>query len=151
VALETEGTTYTYLPEDVVVEREVTTDWPVESEGPYVVALDTAIDETLRLEGLAREVVNRVQRLRKDANYHYADRIRLAVRGDTTVVLAVRTHADFIKDETLARELILGTSLPASDLEQELDIDGHQVTLAVRRYDNGRPTLGTSDHERKSS
>jgi isoleucyl-tRNA synthetase len=151
VALETDGTTYTYLPEDVVVEREVTTDWPVESEGPYVVALDTAIDETLRLEGLAREVVNRVQRLRKDANYHYADRIRLAVRGDTTVVHAVRTHADFIKDETLARELILGTSLPASDLEQELDIDGHQVTLAVRRYDNGRPTLGTSDHERKSS
>lgn len=151
VSLEADGTTYSYLPDDVVVEREVTTEWPVESDGPYVVALDTAIDETLRLEGLAREVVNRVQRLRKDANYHYADRIRLAVRGDTTVVLAVRTHADFIKDETLARELVLGTSLPASDLEQELDIDGHQVTLAVRRYDNGRPTLGTSDHERKSS
>jgi isoleucyl-tRNA synthetase len=116
-----------------------------------VVALDAAVDEGLKREGLAREIVSRVQRLRRDADYHYSDRIRLAVRGDATVEFAASTHADFIKEETLARELVLGTSLPAPDLEQAMDIDGHQVTLAVRRYDNGRPTLGTSDHERKNT
>ncbi len=151
VELEADGTAYRYLPEDIVVEREVTTDWPVESDGPFVVALDTRLDDVLRREGLAREVVSRVQRLRKEANYHYADRIRLAIRGDTAVVQAAQAHAEFIKDETLARELILGTSLPASDLEQDTDIDGHQVTLAVRRYDNGRPTFGTSDQKWKRS
>ena len=149
--LAVDGTSYHYLPEDVVVEREVATDWPVESDGPFVVALDPAINEDLRREGLAREIVSRVQRLRRDADYLYSDRIHLAVRGDTAVVLAATTHADFIKEETLARELILGTPLPAADLEQEIDIDGHQVTLAVRRSDNGRPTLGTTDHERTSS
>jgi isoleucyl-tRNA synthetase len=151
VELTVDGLPYRYLPEDVVVEREVNSDWPVESDGPFVVALDPALDEGLKGEGLAREVISRVQRLRKDANYHYADRIRLAVRGDAVVVQAVSTHADFIKEETLARELILGSSLPASDVEQEIDIDGHQVTLAVRRHENGRPTLGSSDHERKST
>ena len=150
VELKADGATWRYLPEDVVIERDVATDWPVASEGPFVVALDAAVDEDLKREGLAREIISRVQRLRRDADYHYSDRIRLAVRGDATVEFAAATHADFIKEETLARELILGTPLPAPDLEQAMDIDGHLVTLAVRRYDNGRPTLGTPDHERKN-
>ena len=70
------------FPEDIVVEREVASDWLVGSDGPFVAALDPRLSPELRGEGLAREVVNRVQRLRKEAGYAYTDRIALWVSGD---------------------------------------------------------------------
>jgi hypothetical protein len=82
-------------------------------------------------------VVNRVQRLRKEAGYAYTDRIALWVRGDDLVVGAVRRHAEFIQGETLARRLEIG-SAPAADLEQQVDIDGHEVVVGVQRYADGR-------------
>jgi isoleucyl-tRNA synthetase len=140
VTLELDGTGYTYLPGDVVVEREVVSDWAVETDGAYVVALDPDLTDALKREGLARETVNRVQRIRKEAGYNFTTRIHLAIAGGTEVVTALTPHADFIKEETLARELLLGARLPAADLEQDIDIDGHQVTIGVRHYDsdNGR-------------
>jgi isoleucyl-tRNA synthetase len=132
----------TFLPEDVVVERDVATDWLVASDGPYVAALDPRLDDILRREGLAREVVNRVQRLRKEAGYVYSDRIGLWISGDGPVLDAVRGHAGFIQGETLARRLELGHRAPAPDLEQELDIDGHGVVMGVQRDLDGRNGAG---------
>ncbi len=140
--LEVDGEPATFLPEDVVVERDVASDWLVASDGPYVAALDPRLDETLRLEGLAREVVNRVQRLRKEAGYVYTDRIGLWISGDGPVLDAVRGHARFIQGETLARQLELGTRAPAPDLEQQVDIDGHGVMVGVQRYRDGRNGAG---------
>jgi isoleucyl-tRNA synthetase len=140
--LEVDGEPATFLPEDVVVERDVTSDWLVASDGPYVAALDPRLDEILRLEGLAREVVNRVQRLRKEAGYVYTDRIGLWIAGDGPVLEAVRGHAQFIQGETLARRLELGLRAPAPDLEQELDIDGHGVVMGVQRDLDGRNGAG---------
>lgn len=145
--LDLDGEVYVYFPEDVTVEREVTTSWAVESDGPFVVALDPELTPPLRLEGLAREMVNRVQRMRKDAGYNYTARIVLGVLGAAPVVEAVTTHADFIKEETLARELVLGARVPAPDLEQEIDIDGHLVTVGVRLFNDGRPNHGVSDSD----
>lgn len=140
--VEVDGEPATFLPEDVVVERDVASDWLVASDGPYVAALDPRLDETLRLEGLAREVVNRVQRLRKEAGYVYSDRIGLWISGDGPVLDAVRGHAEFIQGETLARRLELGRRAPAPDLEQELDIDGHGVVMGVQRDLDGRYGAG---------
>jgi isoleucyl-tRNA synthetase len=136
--LDLDGAPATFLPEDVVVEREVASEWLVASEGPYVAALDPRLDETLRQEGLAREVVNRVQRLRKEAGYVYTDRIGLWISGDGPVLEAVRGHARFIQGETLARRLELGARAPTPDLEQQVDIDGHEVMVGVQRYLDGR-------------
>ena len=130
------GATWTFLPLDIVVEREVATDWPVETDGPFVVAVDTTLTEELEREGLAREVVNRIQRMRKDAGYEFTTRIALGIVGANGVVAALTSHADFIKEETLTRELLLGSRLPAADLEQEMDIDGHPLTIGVGRYDS---------------
>jgi isoleucyl-tRNA synthetase len=140
--LEVDREPATFLPEDVVVERDVVSDWLVASDGPYVAALDPRLDETLRREGLAREVVNRVQRLRKEAGYVYTDRIGLWISGDGPVLEAVRGHAQFIQGETLARRLELGLRAPAPDLEQELDIDGHGVVMGVQRDLDGRNGAG---------
>jgi isoleucyl-tRNA synthetase len=121
-------------PDEVQVEREVTSDWLVQSDGPYVVALDPDITDELRAEGLAREVVNRVQRMRKDAGYEYTTRIRLWVAGEEQVQRAVREHAAFIRDETLARELEVGGRAGTPDLEQQVDLDGVTAVLGVQRH-----------------
>ena len=136
--LELEGEPVTYMPEDVAVEREVASDWLVQSSGPFVVALDPHLDDALRREGLAREVVNRVQRIRKEAGYLYTDRIALWIDGDTPVLDAVRAHAEFIRGETLARGLEVGARAPASDVEQQVDVDGHGAVVGVQRYQDGR-------------
>jgi isoleucyl-tRNA synthetase len=136
VTIENDGVSYIYLPEDVVVEREVVTDWPTQSDGPFVVALDTQLTDELKAEGFAREVVSRVQRIRKDAGYEFTTRIRLAIDGANGLVKTLTPHSGFIKEETLARELLLGSQLPAADLQQEIDIDGHKVIIGVRQYDS---------------
>jgi isoleucyl-tRNA synthetase len=136
--LELEGEPVTFLPEDVAVEREVASDWLVQSDGPFVVALDPKVDEPLRREGLAREVVNRVQRIRKDAGYDYTDRIELWIDGDAPLLDAVRAHAEFIRGETLARRLEVGARATAPDLEQQVDVDGYAAVVGVQRYQDGR-------------
>jgi isoleucyl-tRNA synthetase len=140
--LEVEGEPAVFHPEDVVVEREVATSWLVASDGPFVAALDPELDDQLRREGLAREVVNRIQRIRKEAGYLYSDRISLWISGDPLVLDAVRTHTGFIRGETLARELELDARAPASDLEQQVDIDGHGVVVGVQRHQDGRDGVG---------
>jgi len=134
VSLELDGETITYLPEDLTIEREVTSDWIVKTDGPYVVALDPVIDDALKGEGFAREVINRVQRLRKEAGYEYTTRIHLWIDGDRVAIDALRPHVAFVEAETLARCLELGARAVAADLEQELEIDGWRVALGVRRY-----------------
>jgi isoleucyl-tRNA synthetase len=135
--LELEGEPVTYLPEDVAVEREVASDWLVQSNGAFVAALDPRLDETLRREGLAREVVNRVQRIRKEAGYAYTDRIALWIDGDAHLLDAVSAHSGFIRGETLARCLEMARA-PTPDLEQQVDIDGHGAVVGVQRYQDGR-------------
>jgi isoleucyl-tRNA synthetase len=147
-ALELDGERVTYLPEDVVVEREVASDWIVASEGPYVVALDPRLTDELRMEGTAREVVNRIQRLRKEAGYVYTDRIGVWMDGGTPVLEAARVHAEFIRGETLARRLELGERAPAPDLEQQVDIDGHEVVVGVQRDRDGRAANGPQPTDR---
>jgi isoleucyl-tRNA synthetase len=112
VTIELEGEPVAFYPDDVTVEREVATDWMVQSSGPFVVALDPELDESLRREGLARELINRVQRVRKQAGYSFTDRIALWVE------IAARTTSP--------------------DLEQEVDLDGRGVVVGVERYLDSR-------------
>ncbi len=147
--IQVDGQVATFQPEDVVVEREVASDWLVGSDGPFVAALDPRLTQELRLEGLAREVVNRVQRLRKEAGYVYTDRIGLWIAGDGPVLEAVRGHADFIQAETLARKLELGSRAPSPDLEQQVDIDGHGVVVGVQRQADGRNGAGPQPRNRE--
>ncbi len=124
---------FEYGAEDVIVEREVRTDWLVASDGPYVAALDPTVTAALEAEGLVRELVSRVQRLRKDAGFAVTDRIALIVRGPEAVLAAARNHQAFIIEETLARRFEPGGTLDKPELEQQLDLDGHAVTVGLAR------------------
>ncbi len=123
------------LPEDVTVAREVVSDWAVQADGPYVAAIDPRLSEDLVQEGLAREVVNRVQRLRKEAGYEYTTRIELSVAGAADVVAAVSAFQGFVAGETLARKVVFGEVLEEADLTREVDIEARRVTIALRRHD----------------
>ena len=125
------------VPEDVTVEREVAGDWIVQSEGAFVAALDPTLDDDLRREGLARELVSRIQRMRKDAGFDYTDRIALWIDGPPEVRDAATAHAAEIRRETLALGLAVGERCAAPDLEQEHDLDGTPALVAVRRQAGG--------------
>ena len=136
-----DGEPYEFSPEDVAVEREVSSDWLVQSSGSFVAALDPALTEELTREGMAREVVNRVQRLRKEAGYTYTTRIALWIDGPAPLLEAVRAHTAFIQAETLARALQLGARPGACDRQETVEIDAHQVSIAVTRH----PTSGADN------
>jgi isoleucyl-tRNA synthetase len=106
----------------------------VQSEGGIMLGLDTALDDALRAEGTARELVNRIQRLRRDAGLELDDRIRLGIFGAPEVASAVEAHRDYIASEVLAVEVEVGSRLPQGhgyEHTREIRLDGREVTVAV--------------------
>ncbi len=144
------GESFSWMPEDVTIQREVVTDWPVASEGQFVVALDPRVTPELAGEGLARELVSRIQRLRKDAGYEVSTRIVCAIDGEPALLDAARAHDDYIAGETLAVALAIGEALERPDRMESVVIDGLTVALAVRRSGDARPPLSAPAHLEQS-
>ena len=136
VTLELDDRVFDFRPEDVLVVREVATDWLVESDGPFVVALNPMISDDLRREGLARELVNRVQRLRKEAGYDYTTRIALGVAGEDDVLAAAGAFDTFIAGETLARRFDVAGELTDPDVREVVDLDGRSAVVTIRRFES---------------
>jgi isoleucyl-tRNA synthetase len=120
-------------PTEVVVRVEQKGDYQAASSPTAVVALSTRIGDDLRAEGLVRELVNRVQGLRRDLDLGYTQRISLKVDGDPEVLDALGRFGAYLQQETLATELSLGaaTSGGTGWTEREWDVDGHQVRAAM--------------------
>lgn len=137
--VEVDGRRFDYLSADVEVTREVVSDLAVQSDGPFVAALDPALTPELRQEGLARELVNRIQRLRKDAGYEVTTRVALAIDGPAELLEAVRGHAAFIRGETLARELAVGSRADRPDREQSVTLDDLEAVIGIHPLDDTRP------------
>src|SRR5690606_41593979 len=95
--------------------------------------VDRTRDDELRREGLARELVSRIQRLRKDSGLAVSDRIRLAIDGATEVHEGAHAFADYIRSETLAVELSVGAAEALWDTARVTDMDGMPVPLALVR------------------
>jgi isoleucyl-tRNA synthetase len=131
--IEVGGEVHELLPEEVDVREEPKGDLVVESDAGYTIALDPEIDEALRHEGLAREIVNRVQRLRKDSGLDVSDRIKLRVAADGEVFSAAQSHRDYIASETLARDIEV-MPLETGD-GATVDLDGHNVKLSLDRVE----------------
>jgi isoleucyl-tRNA synthetase len=89
-------------PNDLLVESSAAEGFACAEEGGFLVGLDTTLDDGLRREGLARELVRAVQDARKQAGLEVADRIVLSVEGDDAVMAALAEHRDYLMSETLA-------------------------------------------------
>ena len=106
--------------------------WLVSSVGGVTVALDISLDDALKGEGLARELVNRVQNLRKDAGLEVTDRIALTVDAAPEVEAVMKDNLDYIAHETLANEVRWGAISGAERIELS---EGINVALAVTKQD----------------
>ena len=85
------------------------------------VALDTEISEDLKLEGISRELINRIQNLRKDSNLEVTDRISVTIIETPEVKKAVELHGDYMAGETLANEISLASTAVAGAMEVSFD------------------------------
>jgi isoleucyl-tRNA synthetase len=134
VQVEVAGERIPVEPGDAEIVQTARGDFVVAAEGPYTAALDPTITAELRAEGLARELVNRVQRLRKDAGLAVSDRIRLVVAGGEEIRDAAHAHRDFIAGETLALDVTFDTEAPEEGEHRavrEVDLDGVVATIAL--------------------
>jgi isoleucyl-tRNA synthetase len=118
--------------EDLTIIRRASGDMVVKEEGSYFAAIDATVTPELRAEGLARELVSRVQRLRKEAGLAVSDRISVAVWGDPELEAAVAAHREWIADEVLARELAIGGTA-SRNAAKEVDLDGVTAHVALKR------------------
>ncbi|MDE2676990.1 MAG: isoleucine--tRNA ligase [Gemmatimonadota bacterium] len=132
VRIEVAGAWQEVGAEEVGVAEEAQGDWVVRSEGRCTVGLDPAITEPLRMEGLARELVNRIQRLRRDSGLAVSDRIRLGVAGGDAVRAAAAKHERAIARETLAVAVTIGARLDGDfDFRREAALDGEPAVLGL--------------------
>jgi isoleucyl-tRNA synthetase len=102
------------------------------SSGSISIALDCTLDDSLIAEGLAREMVNRIQRSRKEFGLHVADRIRISYEGDAALLDAIAAHGDYIKQETLALELSQGDPGDGKGMF-ESEIDGKALRFRIEK------------------
>jgi isoleucyl-tRNA synthetase len=134
VEIRVDGEAHLLEEGDLEVVQEASGDLVVKGEGRITVALDPSLDDELRAEGLARELVNRIQRLRKDSGLEITDRIDLLVGGADGLLSAARAHEGFITGETLAVSMAFEDPGESGDFPytREVDLDGIPARIALR-------------------
>lgn len=130
------GDTFEIHADDIEIVHEDIEGWLVAAEGSVTVALDTELDDELRSEGLAREFVSRVQKLRKDSGFDVTDRIKLLYHADDTLARAIQAQGEYIARETLAIELVESVgdgSSEASKASPDDTIEGMDYGITLER------------------
>ena len=117
--------------EDVEITSQDIEGWLVANEGALTVALDVTISEDLRKEGIARELVNRIQNLRKDSGFEVTDRIDVQLQSDAHVVEAVSSNEAYIKSETLTEDLKI---IDQVDNGIEIAFDEVNTRLFIKKH-----------------
>ena len=125
-----DGEKLTLTLDDVEISSQDIEGWLVASSSTgLVVALDATITDELRAEGIARELVNRIQNLRKDTGLEVTDRIRILLQQQDTLEKAVRANEAYIKAETLANEILFADTLQG----EEVAFDDIVTKIAVEK------------------
>jgi len=132
ISLTLDGQSVVLTAEDVDVQRIEKDGYAVESDGPVTIALVTALTQELIDEGFAREMVNKIQNMRKSSGFEVTDFIRVSVSGTKPLREAVAKHREFIKSETLARELEF-IDAESADGGTEWSINGEKAAIAVAK------------------
>jgi isoleucyl-tRNA synthetase len=115
---------------DAEISSEDIPGWLVASQGNITVALDITITDDLRNEGNARELVNRIQNLRKDKDFNVTDRIKVMVESQAEIDNAIVNFKDYICTEVLAEELSLGSNLSDADT---VEVNGIELKVLIEK------------------
>ncbi len=127
-----DGETLTVTPADFIITSEDMPGWLVTTEGKLTVALDITVTEELKREGVARELVNRIQNIRKEADFAVTDKIRVEIEAKEAVVDSLSAWADFVGQQTLALE-VKAVAMPTGSVVVESDLDEEPLKIAVTR------------------
>ncbi len=115
-------------PEDLLIQNEQKEGFFAVSDADLVVVLDTALTEELITEGFVREIISKVQTMRKEADFNVTDRIEIGISGNGKLLSLARENEAEICEDTLA----LSLSETLSETAKEWDINGEKVTLSVK-------------------
>ena len=128
ITVDINGKSVTLAPEDVEITSQDIEGWLVASSGSLTVALDVTLTDELKNEGIARELVNRIQNLRKDSGFEVTDKIEVQLQRDGKVEQAVNDNLEYIKTETLtarlevAEQVTNGIAIAFDDVDTKLAI-----------------------------
>jgi isoleucyl-tRNA synthetase len=132
VTLTLEGETFEVTPDEVEVQMKAGEGFAFAEEGGYMAVLDTRLTDDLVMEGLAREVVRRVQTMRKDADFDIADNITLRYKASDKLTKAIQQFADYIRNETLT--VTMEQADPENGFyQEEFALDGETLSVGVKR------------------
>jgi isoleucyl-tRNA synthetase len=124
-----DGHDHTLGPDDLLLAMAPLGGYQLEREGSHAVALELEVDDDLRREGLAREVVHAVQLARREAGLDISDRIELALDGDAELLDAARVHEGYLSDEVLA----VAVHYSSNGAGRLASIEGRELRIAVTR------------------
>jgi isoleucyl-tRNA synthetase len=132
VTVEVNGQTFEVTPAEVEVKQKSAEGFAIAQEAGYVAAVDTRLTDELLMEGLAREVVRRVQTLRKDADFNIEDTIQVKYVASERLNKAIAQFADYIRHETLSTSL--ESAEPNDGFHREdFSFDGETLSVGVKR------------------
>ena len=129
VSISVGGSEHQLEADDLLISMKPLEGYQLEREGSHAVALEIEIDESLRVDGWARDIVRAVQKARQDAGLQISDRIVLTLDGDEELVAAARTHEAYVAGETLA----ISVSYESLDGAEPVMIDGRPLKIGVAR------------------
>jgi isoleucyl-tRNA synthetase len=129
--IDVNGQSYDLTSEDIEILSEDIPGWLVINDGPLTVALDTTLSDDLVKEGIARELVNRIQNMRKGLDFNVTDKVNVTLKGDERIASCIEAFGDYIKSEVLANEISMSEGLDEGE-DFEL-VDGLDVKIQVAR------------------
>jgi isoleucyl-tRNA synthetase len=130
IPVEVDGKMITLELADVEISSKDIEGWLVANEGALTVALDVTISEALKEEGIARELVNRIQNARKDSGFEVTDKIKLTVLKFENLEQSIKTNQDYIMSETLTKELVFADELSEGT---EVEFDGIKSKIVIQK------------------
>ena len=125
-----DGAVVTIEVEDVEIFSEDIPGWTVANEGSLTVALDITITDELKNEGVARELIKRIQNLRKSSGFEITDRIEITVSEHEELLAASAQYKDYICSQVLANSL---TFVPTIEDGEELDFESYKVNIKITK------------------
>jgi len=126
-SIEVDSQTITLGPDDLEILSEDIPGWLVASDSNITVALDITVTDDLRLEGIAREFVNRIQNYRKESGFDVTDKINISIQKHEFTDEALAKHKEYIVSQTLAKEIILVENLD-KNTSRQVEIDDDIIT-----------------------
>ncbi len=128
-----EGEEIPLTDEDVTIHSEDIPGWLVASEGPLTVALDITITDELREEGIARELINRIQNIRKESGFNVTDKISIRIKKHEAIESAVLHHKEYIATQTLAGDVLLENELDGENVFEVELAEDVKTLISVQR------------------